>query len=547
MTLPTGLSKSSKQELILLLDEVDRRRARKDPVFFIERYLKTFDPRPEAYPHHLDFTLYDFQKDYVLKTIADIREGRDIFDEKSRDMGISWLSLAIRLYLWLFDEGYQSLIGSRKESYVDNGTLDSLFGKLEYFLTNIRDPLLLPEGFDIRKHRTYMRLLNPVNGNVIKGESSNKNFSRGGRYKDVFFDEFGFWPDAQSSWTAAGDATRCRHAVTTPPDEPSYAKSLRFSSRVAIRTWHWRLHPHKDEVWYEQEKRRRSEEEVLHELDISWEYSVTGRPYPEIMAVPFRLLTYEPDLPLYLSLDLGLDALAVAAYQPQRNSQWINVLEAFESSNKVIEWYFPFFGLYQCVNIPKCPWCGQQHDFDYTSAELEAMARWQHFGPAIFFGDPSGKSRHIESGVSPYAILRQHGIEVQVNDLENEWVPRRDATKRLLPRLVMNDTPGVRWMHECIKDAHYPKRPDNSQAVTAISKPVHDWTSHHRSALEFFSVNYKGAHDPRAQLIDPAPVPGIIRSTTYRGEGENVVVGERIDIGGILRESHQVSRDWRNS
>src|SRR3977135_1555923 len=127
--------------LVDLLDEADRRRARVDCVFFIERYLMTFDPRPEAYPHNLDFILYDFQKDYVNGLIKAIREGYDVFDEKSRDMGASWLALAVRLWMWLFEDGYQSLLGSRKEEYVDSGTYKSLFGKLEYFIRNVKDPL----------------------------------------------------------------------------------------------------------------------------------------------------------------------------------------------------------------------------------------------------------------------------------------------------------------------------------------------------------------------------------------------------------------------
>ncbi len=529
-----------------LLDEAARRKARKDPIFFIEHYLKTFDPRPEAYPHHLDFILYDFQKDYVLGLADAIRTGYDIFDEKSRDMGASWLALAVRFWMWLYDDGYQSLLGSRKEEYVDSGTYKSLFGKLEYYIRNIKDPLILPEGFNIKKHRTYMKLVNPVNGNVIEGESSNSNFSRAGRYKDILFDELGFWPDAKSSWTAAGDATRCRHAVTTPPDEPSYAKSLRFSGRAKVRTWHWVLHPHKDDTWYTSECARRTEEEVLHELDISWEYSSTGRPYPEISKVLFRPLQRNLSYPLYISMDLGLDALALGYFQPIASTPWIGVLEAFEASDHIMEWYFPFIGLYDCVNVPECPWCGGEHNAEYNDTELAFIKKVKDFGPAVFFGDPSGKSRHIESGISPYSILSDHGIDVQVNDLENEWVPRRDATKRIIPRLVMNDTFGVKWMYECIKDAHYPKRPENSQATTGVTKPVHDFTSHNRTMLEFFAVNYKGDYDPSTQLIMPNPPGGIITETPYRGVASGHVIGQRIDIGGILNEANNPGRDWRN-
>jgi phage terminase large subunit len=238
------------------------------------------------YPHHLDFTLYPFQEEEVIELVKAIREGYDYFIEKSRDMGASWIVAAVIFWMWLDDDGFQALMGSRKEDYVDNGTLDSLFGKLDYFIQTIKDKSLLPKGFNNKKHRTYMKLVNPENGNVMKGESANKNFSRAGRYKVVFFDEFGFWPDARNSWTAAGDATKCRLAVTTPPDEPSFAKVVRFGNKIKVRSLHWRLHPKKDDDWYLSEKSRRTEEEVLHEIDISWEYSSVGKPYPEIKALP---------------------------------------------------------------------------------------------------------------------------------------------------------------------------------------------------------------------------------------------------------------------
>lgn len=539
------LSLPQKLELISLLEAKNRLRAKTDPIFFIETYLKTFDPRPEAAPHHLDFILYDFQKEYVRGLVKAIQEGYDLFDEKSRDMGVSWLALAVRFYMWLFVDGYQGLVGSRKEDYVDNGTLDSLFGKLDYLIQNIKDPLILPAGFETSKHRTYMKLINPANGNVLKGESANKNFSRGGRYKDVFFDEFGFWPDARNSWTAAGDATHCRHAVTTPPDEPSYARTLRFSDKIKIRTWHWTLHPHKDKAWYAYEQTRRTQEEVLHELDISWEYSNTGRPYPEISRVVVGRHAYDPKVPLYLSIDLGLDAIALGWYQPVPNSNLIKLVEAFETSDHIIDWCLPMFGLSQYLAEPICTACGKVHSFIYTDEELAFISRVRDWQPDIFFGDPSGKAKHVESGVSAYSILQEHGIEVQVNEQENEWVPRRDAAKRMLPRLVVNDTPRTQWWLECMKNARYPKRDeDTSQAVNAITKPVHDWTSHHRTQFEFFCVNYKGEYEPSAKPVTATP-PQANVPPAFASSPNGMAAMPDLNLQKIVMQPRRKAESWR--
>jgi hypothetical protein len=473
--------------LSALLAESDRRASKTDAVLFVDQFTMTFDPRPDVIPHDIDFTLYPYQKDLVEELVDDILNGGDLFIEKSRDMGASWVVLAVFLWAWLNVDGFQALVGSRKEDYVDNGQIDSLFGKLDYLIAHIKDPLLMPQGFRIEKHRTYMKLVNPDNGNTIQGESSNKNFSRAGRYTVVFFDEFGFWPDARRSWQAAGDATKFRLAVTTPPDEPSYAKALRFSDRIKILTLHWRLHPKKDDDWYAYERTRRTDEEVLHELDISWEYSSVGRPYPEIKDCPVGQFEYDPSLPLYKVLDIGLDAVAIGWWQPVRNSDWITLVAAYENSDKIIDWYMPFFG----KDIDS--------KFVYTDDDLKMIEQVKYWQSGTVYGDPSGKQRHIESKVSPYTILkRDYGITVTVNDRENDWPSRKDAAKRLMTHLRINDTPGTKWFIECVSSSRYPKRDEEtSQATNAISRPVHDWTSHHRTQMEFFGVNYRPMTKPK--------------------------------------------------
>lgn len=522
--------------------QLDIIECRRDPVFFIEHALKTFDPRPEAYPHHLDFVLYEFQREYVYGLVEAITKGYDIFDEKSRDMGASWLALAVRFYLWCCKDSYQSLLGSRKEDYVDSGDAKSLFWKLDYFVQHIKYPELLPKKYN----RTYMKLINEDNGNAITGESANKNFSRGGRYDDVLFDEFGFWPDARQSWTAAGDATHCRHAVTTPPDEPSYAKNVRFSDKIKVRTFHWSLHPNKDKKWYEYEQSRRTEEEVLHEIDISWEYSNTGRPYPEISQVAVGRHPYDATAPLYISIDLGLDAIALGYYQPIKNSGYLKLIEAFEISDKIIDWALPMLGHTQFLNAPICEDCGKVHNFVYNDEQLafiRSLSTWD-FSNAIYFGDPSGNQRHVESGVSPYTILYEHGIEVQVNDQENGWVARRDAAKRMLPKLVVNDTPRTKWWIECMKNARYPKRDqDTSQAVNEVSKPVHDWTSHHRTQFEFFCVNYKGDYVPSLNPVT-ALAPKLDNAAPFMANQAGEVTFE-MDLGKVANGNKRSREAWR--
>ena len=54
----------------------------------------------------------------------------------------------------------------------------------------------------------------------------------------------------------------------------------------------------------------------------------------------------------------------------------------------------------------------------------------------------------------------------------------------------INDTFGTQLWLESMQEARFPQRPEGSQTTTGIVKPIHDQTSHHRSATEYFAVNY---------------------------------------------------------
>src|SRR3989304_4644286 len=63
-----------------------------NPVAFIENELKIFNPDRD--PSTIPFSLYDYQKQFVQDLYAAYRAQKDILDEKSRQMGISWLYMA---------------------------------------------------------------------------------------------------------------------------------------------------------------------------------------------------------------------------------------------------------------------------------------------------------------------------------------------------------------------------------------------------------------------------------------------------------------------
>lgn len=247
----------------------------------------TYDPRPEAAPHHHPFILYDFQEQYLMDLEAAYKCGEDVLTEKSRDMGATWIVLSLIVWHWLFDNSFNALVGSRKEDYVDNREVDSLFGKMDYLIKKLPG-WMKPLGWEENKHRNYMRLSNPENGNAIQGESSNADFSRAGRYSLIFMDEFVFWPFAGAAWTATADSAPTRFVVSTSHGKNNKFAQLRWpeepnSEKIKIISLHWKLHPKKDEEWYAREKERRTQRDIAQELDLNYEASGNEKVFPEIV------------------------------------------------------------------------------------------------------------------------------------------------------------------------------------------------------------------------------------------------------------------------
>lgn len=492
----TTLSREQKLALVKKM----KQEAEIDPKSYISHFCKTFDPKRA--PHHLKFKLFPFQDNLVDEIKQAIDDGYDIFIEKSRDMGASYTALDVVLWFWRYIPGSNFLLGSRKEAYVDNtkgssgdnsNKEESMFGKLEYTL-NRQPKFLLPQGFDFRKHLTYMSLINPENGNVISGESSNPNFSRGGRYKAIVLDEFAFWDNDASAWGSTGDTSNCRIVITTPGIKPGKAKRLRFGEdgeKIKIIELDYHLDPRKDDAWLTSERERRSEEDFAREIMRNWDTSIRGRVYDEVKHFEIGMFPYNPEWPLFVAWDFGLDAIAVQWWQKNMENGKYRIVEAFKKTNVPIHYLFPFFPGNLIDSL-----------FEYTSEELALVEKVKSWKKAIHMGDPDVSKRSITSKekTSTRAELEKAGIFVQTSPESNTFAVRKEKTKVFLQKgIEVNDTVGTgdvgtKTYVASMKFARYPQRSENSQATSPVSLPIHDWTSHHRTATEYLAVNLDKAN-----------------------------------------------------
>lgn len=265
----------------------ERDKVSEDTIHWFRTWAWTADPRSDSPLFTVPFLLFPFQEDgikWLERIIFELRS--DGLIDKSRDMGVSWMTVAFAAKHWLHatrQTPFTALFGSRKEEFVDKlGDLSTLFEKIRFVIRHVPS-WMLPDGFNVESDMGFMRIINPLTGSTLVGESSNPNFARGGRYTVIFFDEHAAFPDGgYQAWTAAGQSSRSKLSISTPQGMLSKQAQLRFSKGMEgkIKNYHWTIHPWKTEAWYKGQAKSMSDVEIAQELDIAYDASQPGRVFP---------------------------------------------------------------------------------------------------------------------------------------------------------------------------------------------------------------------------------------------------------------------------
>lgn len=456
-------------------------------IFFIENFCWTFDPRSEG--KNLPVVLYPYQRDAVKYMVEHIDQGSNFLIEKSRDMGVTWLVVYVFLWYWLFRDGVSLLMGSYKEKLVDDGqNINAMFGKLEYALRSL-PTWMLPRKFKFNKHRTNLKLINPENNNIIVGDTMNPEFGRGARMTAIFYDELGFWATAKEAWEAGSQTTSCRIANSTPHGRNFYWK-LRDSRKIDVLTLHWKMHPLKDQQWYEYECATNTDETIAQEIDLKYDKSLEGKVYrewePEVGYYP-----YNPSYPLYVGCDWGKeDGTAIIWSQVIDNK--LRIVDTFYKTGETIDFFIPFLN----GTIPS-------DEFRYSTQEIEKIESHRGWNRGTVFGDPAGRATSSVSNQSVFSILKDAGIYVNHEDRWKEFPTRKTAVKmRIRNGVEINQNDDNDYFNMCIEQAAYPKVRVQGEDALRTVKPNHDWTSHHRSALEYLCLGLENAVGHRVRVRD---------------------------------------------
>jgi hypothetical protein len=281
------------------------------PWDFISDWGMTVDPRniERGLSADVPFVLWPRQIEYVQWLYSRWQSGERGLCEKSRDCGVTWLFVGFGVCEWLFQPGFSMGIGSRKEQLVDHlGDLDSIFEKIRYFTLSLPS-ILLPEGFDPKKHLTYMRCVNPEIGSTITGEAGDE-IGRGGRKSIYIVDEAAKIERQGLVDRALSATTNCQIDVGTPNGTGNafYKKRMRMDKTDKLFIFDWRDDPRKDQSWYARQISEHDAVTVAQEIDRDYNASQEDSfiPAPWVSAA----------IDAHVTLGFGAEGVRVTAFDP---------------------------------------------------------------------------------------------------------------------------------------------------------------------------------------------------------------------------------------
>lgn len=323
-----------------------------DPVAFINERCWIQPDEGDAQP----FLLYPYQVTHISE-ILHVEPDRIWFEnvhhEKSRQLGFSWLYMALELWALSYWPGFRAKNISRKETEVDDGgtaaTTDSLHGKILFMWNKLPEEERAPLLFK------FLRISRRDGTGFIVGESANPSAGRGGTYNLALMDETAFIPWSERILASVSQA--CKKGLllnSTPYGEDGAFARIRFddgSSEFKKLTTHWSEHPiysvgleHDEEgkptsPWYRKERAKLLPEDAARELDIDYKGSVAARVFPEAaQGMTIGKVKYDPLLPLHLWFDYGMaDPTAVIFAQIYRGVEpaEVRLLADYEKTDLV--------------------------------------------------------------------------------------------------------------------------------------------------------------------------------------------------------------------
>ena len=248
---------------------------KRDIFHWVHNWVFTFNPQNTGteFSAWLPFEFFPRQIE-LIKFIEKCYTGQeDGLIVKGRELGYSWCTMTYAIHKWLYFDGFVSTFTANLSDNVDKiGDPKSLFEKGRSLLKFL--PVwMLPFGFKFGTHDSYMRIINPVNDNIISG-AAGEEAGRSGRSTMFFIDEAAFVEQADRVDAATSANAKTRIWGSTVNGMGNLFARKRFGGKLRpdqIFVMHFKDDPRKTKEW-EAKERLRLEPHIFaseHELDFS--------------------------------------------------------------------------------------------------------------------------------------------------------------------------------------------------------------------------------------------------------------------------------------
>ena len=367
-------------------------RCKSDPVHWFNNWAWTYDPRGLSYglPANIPFNLRPKQVDMVRWLEKRLHTQTHGLIEKSRDEGMSYVTLGFFLHQWLFVDGFAAGVGSRKEEYVDKkGDPKTLFYKFRDMLYKLPN-WMQPQGYNEREHDNYLRIINPANGASLTGEAGD-NIGRGGRTSVYLLDEWAFVERADAVDAAISQNTNVHIKGSTPNGIGNRFYKDRFSGRYDVFSMAWQENPDKNwqvsyngkliHPWYEKQKLSLDDVVLAQEVDIDYAASVEG------VVLPSSWINSVVDAHKKLGIDVS-----------GQRVQSLDVADEGKDKNAIA-------GRYGILLDYVTAWSGKGSDIFATSQK--AVDTCDEFGSDYFLYDSDGLGAGVRGDVRIINELRK--------------------------------------------------------------------------------------------------------------------------------------------
>lgn len=481
-----------KIEMSLCSDPEDGILYRFDNYVYTDKNASLFDYED---PDILPFIPFEFQKEAIKEIRKSIRAGTlpiqerkkyltNVFIEKSRQMGLSWIIMGILVYGFTFHNHKYHCVSQSEKDVDKSGDMRSLFEKARFILNNLPERMR-PEWYSTTKWKpwnTHLILSRSDGVWAITGEAAHQDASRSWTYNAVFMDEMAFMAYGTEIARAAWQASPCCIYNSTPNWEGNefYRKRkmaiwtidhnwMSVAPTIKWLRYHRKEHPLYDDARFERKTKGKDEQEIAQELEINYNVAIIWRVYNDFPAESMFSLKYDYEKPLFVIIDNShwwADPHAVIL--AQIDNHFIDVIDACE---------------FHCSVDDMADLMRWEIKFKLTNMQEAFMLRyaWYAYQKATFISDPYDTNATVNDATI-YDKYKKRWIYLRTPNERSKIIQIRNAKSNIYR---IRYTVFCQDYASALMNAKYPERPENTKAVNPAMMPVHDRTSHFRSGTEY--------------------------------------------------------------